>query len=83
MPRLPRPSTGADGEAEPLHVLVGSTGLTLCGPGAWLVETHGTRRRRSWRKLHSGIDADAGQIAAASLTAKEVDDGAEVGALLD
>ena len=63
--------------------LVQRLGLTLCGPGAWLVETHGTRRRRSWRKLHSGIEADAGQIAAASLTAKEVDDGAEVGALLD
>ncbi len=31
--------------------------------------------RRSWRKLHLGIDADTGQIVAASLTAKEVDDG--------
>ena len=34
-------------------------------------------------KLHLGIDADTGQIVAVSLTAKEVDDGAEVGALLD
>ena len=49
----------------------------------WLVEKHGTRTRRSWRKLHLGIDADTGQIVAVSLTAKEVDDGAEVGALLD
>ena len=30
-----------------------------------------------------GVDADTGQIVAASLTAKEVDDGAEVGPLLD
>ena len=34
-------------------------------------------------KLHLGLDAGTGQIVAASLTAKEVDDGAEVGALLD
>ena len=60
-----------------------STGLKLCGPGEWLVEKHVTRTRRSWRKLHLGIDADTGQIVAVSLTAKEVDDGAEVGPLLD
>ena len=83
VPRPTRPSAGAEGEAESLHLLVDSTGLKLCGPGEWLVEKHGTRTRRSWRKLHLGIDADTGQIVAASLTAKEVDDGAEVGALLD
>ena len=83
VPRPGRPSAGADGEAEPLHLLVDSTGLKLCGPGEWLVEKHGTRTRRSWRKLHLGIDAETGRIVAASLTAKEVDDGAEVGALLD
>ncbi len=38
---------------------------------------------RSWRKLHIGLDAGAGQVVAAALTAKEVDDGAEVGPLLD
>lgn len=83
VPRPSRPSVGVDGETEPLHLLVDSTGLKLCGPGEWLVEKHGTRTRRSWRKLHLGIDADTGRIVAASLTAKEVDDGAEVGALLD
>ncbi len=83
VPRPSRPRIGADGGAEPLHLLVDSTGLKLCGPGEWLVEKHGTRTRRAWRKLHLGIDADTGQIVAASLTAKEVDDGAEVGPLLD
>ena len=82
VPRPLRRSVGADGEAEPLHLLVDSTGLKLCGPGEWLVEKHGTRTRRSWRKLHLGIDAGSGQIVAVSLTAKEVDDGAEAGALL-
>jgi hypothetical protein len=41
-----------------VHLLVDSTGLRLCGSGEWLIEKHGTRRRRSWRKLHIGVDAD-------------------------
>ena len=60
----------------PLHLLVDSTGLKLCGAGEWLVEKQGTKVRRSWRKLHIGLDADTGQIVAATLTKKEVDDGA-------
>ena len=46
--RVPRPRAGAG----PLHLLVDSTGLRLCGPGEWLVEKHGAKARRSWRKLH-------------------------------
>jgi len=78
---VPRPRPRRDGE--PLHLLVDSTGLKLCGTGEWLIEKHGTQTRRSWRKLHIGLDADTGQIVAATLTTKEVDDGAEVGPLLD
>ncbi len=58
----PRPSSG------PVHLLVDSTGLKLCGSGEWLFEKHGTKTRRSWRKLHIAMDADTGQIAAAALT---------------
>jgi hypothetical protein len=64
----PRPGSG------PVHLLVGSTGLTLCGSGEWLLEKHGTKTRRSWRKLHIALDADTGQIAAAALTTRDVDD---------
>ncbi len=78
---VPRPRARRNGE--PLHLLVDSTGLKLCGAGEWLVEKHGTKTRRSPRKLHIGLDAETGQIVAASLTTKDVDDGAEVGALLD
>ena len=67
----------------PVHLLVDSTGLRLCGPGEWLVEKHGTRTRRSWRKLHLGVDADTGEIVAAALTSNDVDDGSQVGPLLD
>ncbi len=60
-----------------------STGLRLCGPGEWLTEKHGGRGRRSWKKLHLGVDADTGRIVASALTGKDVDDGSQVGPLLD
>ncbi len=73
----------AGGGAGPLHLLVDSTGLKLCGPGEWLAEKHGTRTRRSWRKLHLGVDADTSRIVASALTTNDVDDGSQVGLLLD
>jgi hypothetical protein len=81
VPRL-RPCSGNDADSEPLHLLVDSTGLKLCGAGEWLVEKHGTRKRRSWRKLHIGVDASTGEIVAATLTTKDVDDASEIGRLL-
>jgi Transposase DDE domain len=79
--QVPRPRSGSG--SEPLHLLVDSTGLRLCGPGEWLVEKHGSKARRSWRKLHLGVDADTGRIVASALTDKAVDDGSQVGPLLD
>ena len=66
-----RPKAGS----EPVHLLVDSTGLKLCGPGEWLVEKHGSRRRRGWRKLHLATDADTGRIVATVLTDHDADDG--------
>jgi len=74
---------GADGGAEPMHLLVDSTGLKLYGAGEWLVEKHGAKRRRSWRKMHLGVDARTGRIVAATLTDRDEDDAAQVGPLLD
>ncbi len=67
----------------PLHLLVDSTGLKLCGAGEWLHERHGTRVRRSWRKLHLGVDAGTGRIVASPLTNRDVDDGSQVGPSVD
>ena len=50
-----RPETGD------LHLIVDSTRLKLRGAGEWLFEKHGTAKRRAWRKLHIGIDADGQQ----------------------
>jgi Transposase DDE domain len=69
--------------SEPLHLLVDSTGLKLGGPGEWLSEKRGTTKRRAWRKLHLGVDAATGEILAAELTTSAIDDGAQVGPLLD
>ena len=76
---VPRSRSGS----EPVHLLVDSTGLKLGGPGEWLVEKHGTKTRRAWRKLHLDVDAGTGRILAAELTTSDVDDGARVGPLLD
>lgn len=78
--QVPGPCASSRG---PVHLLVDGTGLRLCGPGEWLVEKHGTRRRRSWRKLHIGVDADTRQILASELTTSDVDDGSQVEPLLD
>ena len=67
----------------PVHLLVDSKGLKLCGAGEWLLEKHGTKTRRSWRKLHIGLDADSGQIVATVLTTNDVDDASQVSPLLD
>lgn len=67
----------------PVHLLVDSTGLRLYGPGEWLIEKHGTQRRRSWRKLHIGVDAETGQILASELTTHDVDDDTQTEPLLD
>ena len=69
------PGPRSSHNADPVHLLVDSTGLKLCGPGEWLVEKHGTKSRRSWKKLHLGRGAE--------LTSHDVDDGSQVGPLLD
>ena len=74
-----RPKPGS----APVHLLVDSTGLRLCGPGEWLIEKHSTKRRRAWRVLHLATNADTGQIVASVLTDRGVDDGSQVGPLLD
>ena len=68
---VPRPRAGTG----PLQLLVDSTGVKLCGAGEWLAEKHSTRKRRSWKKLHIGMDAGTGRIVASALTDKDADDG--------
>jgi hypothetical protein len=67
----------------PIHVVIDATGLKVYGAGEWLVEKHGGRGRRSWRKLHLAVDLESGEILASELTTSEEGDAALVGPLLE
>ncbi|MCL4153493.1 UNVERIFIED_CONTAM: hypothetical protein GTU68_054429 [Idotea baltica] len=58
----------------PVHLVVDSTGLKTFGEGEWLEQKHKTKRkRRSWRKLHLGLDLVSGEIVCADPTSQERD----------
>lgn len=82
VPQPTRPGVGIDGRTEPTHLLEDSAGLKLCGSAEWLAGKRGTRAP-TVGELRLGTGAGTGRTMAASLTAKEVDDGAQVGALPD
>ena len=69
--------------AGPLQLIADSTGLKLNGPVEWRIEKHGTTKRRSWHKLHIGLDAVSGEIVASTLTGRDIADGSQVAAPLD
>lgn len=75
LPRLRR--------GQPLHVVVDSTGVKVFGEGEWKVRQHGYTRRRTWRKLHIGVDEATGQIVAAVLATNNFTDGQVLPDLLD
>ena len=59
---------------EPIHLVIDSTGLKMVGDGEWHAHRYKTsNKRRSWRKLHLGVDSD-GFIVASELTDNGVDD---------
>jgi hypothetical protein len=60
---------------EPLHCVFDSTGLKIFGEGEWKVRQHGYSKRRTWRKLHLGIDEASGEIIASVLTTNDFGDG--------
>ncbi len=64
-------------------MVIDATGLKVYGAGEWLVEKHGERGRRSWRKLHLAVDPSTGEILASELTSNEEGDASQVGPLLE
>ncbi len=60
---------------EPLHLVVDSTGVKVYGEGEWKVRQHGWSRRRTWRKLHVGVDEATGEIQAAVAATNNFGDG--------
>ena len=59
---------------EALHAVFDSTGLKVYGEGEWKVRLHGYQKRRTWRKLHLGIDAQTQEIIAQVATTNNVSD---------
>lgn len=74
--KLPRKATGR------MNLVMDSSGLKIYGEGEWKVRKHGYSKRRTWRKLHLGIDPDNGEIQAVLLTENSVSDDAVVDDML-
>jgi hypothetical protein len=72
----------AQASGGPVHVVIDATGLKVYGAGEWLVEQHGARGRREWRKLHLAVDPDSGEVLACELTSSEEGDASQVAPLL-
>lgn len=66
-----------------MHPLADGTTLKPRGPGGWLAGKRGAKRRRPWRGMRLGVDADTGRIVAAALAGREADDASRLGPLLD
>jgi hypothetical protein len=67
----------------PRHIVIDATGLKVYGAGEWRVYKHRVSRRRTWRKLHLGIDECTKEIVAAELTGSRVHDSQPLPALLN
>lgn len=75
---LPRQEQG-----KALHVVVDATGLKVYGEGEWKVRQHGYTKRRTWRKLHLGVDEGSGEVVATVLSTNNVGDSEVLADLLD
>lgn len=59
---------------EPLHVVIDSSGVKVYGEGEWKVRQHGWSKRRTWKKLHIGVDEQTGDILVAEATDSNIAD---------
>lgn len=65
------------------HLVVDSTGVKVYGEGEWKTRQHGISKRRTWRKLHLGIDETTGEIVSAVATTNDYHDSQVLGDILD
>jgi hypothetical protein len=76
---------GAAPASTPRHVVIDTTGLKVFGTGEWYARKHGMGRgrRRTWRKLHLGVDETTKEIVAVDLTTSAVHDSPHLPTILD
>ena len=80
--RVELPKKQTNSPASPMHLVVDSTGLKVYGEGEWNVRQHGWTKRRTWRKLHVGVNQATGEVVAQTLTSHRIDDASQVVDLL-
>jgi hypothetical protein len=62
------------GGGVPLNLLIDSTGIKAEGEGEWNARKHGGPKRRIWRKIHIGIDAETMEVRAVEITGSNIGD---------
>lgn len=62
------------GSKGPLNVLIDSTGIKAEGEGEWNARKHGGSKRRTWRKIHIGIDEETLEVRAVEVTSSNIGD---------
>jgi hypothetical protein len=77
-----RSHSGSGALENNMHILIDSTGLKVYGEGEWKQRQHGKSKRRTWRKLHLGINAETGMITGVELTDNGAHDSSQLETLL-
>ena len=67
----------------PIPVVVDSTGLKSYSESEWKVPQHGVGQRRTWRKVHVAVDADAKEVIGVEVTTQAWTDSEVFGGLLE
>jgi hypothetical protein len=75
--------TDFNNTAEPLHIVVDSSGVRVYGEGEWKVRHYGWCKRRTWRKFHLAVDEKTKQLKAAEVTGNNTADCEILGTLLE
>lgn len=63
-------------------IILDSTGIKVFGEGEWKVRKHGWSKRRTWKKIHIGIDS-SGEIRAVLVTDKDTHDSTVIDNILN
>lgn len=74
------PNTSQSGS---IDIVIDATGLKVYGEGEWKVRQHGYDKRRTWRKLHLGVNPSSHIIEAAVVTTNDFKDSEVIDDLLD
>tara|TARA_B100000745_G_scaffold125997_1_gene82083 strand:+ start:72 stop:965 length:894 start_codon:yes stop_codon:yes gene_type:complete len=67
----------------PSHLIIDSSGLKIRGEGEWKDKVHRCKTRKSWIKLHLGIDAQTQEITAYVISDEKTADSSAVFPILE